>query len=285
MTRELEQSIKDRIKQISRAERRTFEDIWRTLIAERLLARIARSTLRDKLVFKGGICLANYIPIGRETKDLDFLSLSNKATESAIAKDFQEISKIDLADGFKFEVKRVRALRQIRQNIPGFRIGMIAQFGNTRTPQSIDLGFGDRVEVTDLTISLLQSERGPLFESNITLKAYPPEYILSEKFEGIIYRGAQNSRMKDYHDAWLLTRPVVGIDPKQARIAIEATFGNLGTEVSLIQSTDRLAELWARHVSDETIDSSLREQLPADIGPLIADLNQWLNEVFPELKQ
>ncbi len=44
------------------------------------------------------------------------------------------------------------------------------------------------------------NDKGALFEEGITLSAYPPEYIFSEKLEAIIYLDEANSRMKDFHD-------------------------------------------------------------------------------------
>ena len=43
-----------------------------------------------------------------------------------------------------------------------------------------------------------------MFEDSISLAAYPPEYIFSEKLEAILWLGEINSRMKDFYDIWLM---------------------------------------------------------------------------------
>ena len=40
MSKDLERSLKDRIKAIAKAENRAFNDIWKTLVLERFLSRL-----------------------------------------------------------------------------------------------------------------------------------------------------------------------------------------------------------------------------------------------------
>ena len=70
----IEQSIKERIKALAKERETTFAELWRNLILERFLTRLARSTYKDKFVLKGGSLLAKYIHLGRETQDLDFFT-------------------------------------------------------------------------------------------------------------------------------------------------------------------------------------------------------------------
>ena len=77
----IEQSIKEKIKALARERETTFAELWRNLILERFLTRLACSSYRDHFVLKGGTLLAKYLPIGRETQDLDFFiqKISNTA--------------------------------------------------------------------------------------------------------------------------------------------------------------------------------------------------------------
>ena len=52
-----EQALKERLKNIAALEKRTFNDVWRDLILERLLVRISRSSRRENFIFKGGLLL------------------------------------------------------------------------------------------------------------------------------------------------------------------------------------------------------------------------------------
>lgn len=40
MSKDLERSLKDRVKAIAKAERRAFNDVWKALALERFLARL-----------------------------------------------------------------------------------------------------------------------------------------------------------------------------------------------------------------------------------------------------
>ena len=68
-----EQALKDKIRHIAVREGRIFNHIWRDLTLERLLVRLSHSHYKNQFVFKGGLLLARYISLGRETKDADFL--------------------------------------------------------------------------------------------------------------------------------------------------------------------------------------------------------------------
>ncbi len=80
----MEQSIKEKIKALAKKRETTFVDLWRNLILERFLTRLSYSPYREKFILKGGILLAKYIPIGRETQDLDFLILKLPNTEQSL---------------------------------------------------------------------------------------------------------------------------------------------------------------------------------------------------------
>jgi len=43
-----------------------------------------------------------------------------------------------------------------------------------------------------------------LYEGNIELQCYPIEFIFAEKLETVIYRGPSNTRMKDFHDLFVI---------------------------------------------------------------------------------
>lgn len=69
-----EYSLKEKLRFIAKEEGRTFQDVWKTLVLERFLVRIAQSKFADQFVFKGGFLLARYIDIGLETKDVGLLA-------------------------------------------------------------------------------------------------------------------------------------------------------------------------------------------------------------------
>jgi predicted nucleotidyltransferase component of viral defense system len=89
MTKSREQSIKDKIKTISKEQNRQFGEVWQSMILERFLVRVSQSKYKDQLIFKGGLCLQKYLKVGRSTMDLDFLL-------RGISGKFQDSCRMDL---------------------------------------------------------------------------------------------------------------------------------------------------------------------------------------------
>lgn len=67
-----ESALKERLKIIAAERNTTLNKIWKQLLLERFLARLSNSSYQDKFIFKGGLLLAQYLPINRETIDVDF---------------------------------------------------------------------------------------------------------------------------------------------------------------------------------------------------------------------
>jgi len=204
MTSDLEKSFKAKLRTIAKEKNRDPADLWQNLTLERFLVRLAQSQYRKHFVLKGAILLSKYIEIGRETSDLDFLArkLSNGIGE--LRSIFEEITSIDLRDGFTFEEIKVSELAHPHMGYPGAEVSMMAYFGKIRFKVDIDICFGDIVEPIEYSIPLTTSSENALFESSVKLPCYPKEFIFAEKLETIIYRGSFNSRMKDFHQRFPL---------------------------------------------------------------------------------
>lgn len=69
----------------------------------------------------------------------------------------------------------------------------------------------------------------PIFEGRMTLQAYPIETIFSEKLETVVSKGAANSRMKDFHDLFLICKEEGLLDIVKLKDDIEKTFTYRGT--------------------------------------------------------
>ena len=94
----IEQSIKEKIKALAKEKETTFAELWRNLILERFLTRLAKSPYKDKFNLKGGMLLAKYIHIGRETQDLDFFIQKLSNTEQSLRTILIAICDIDSQD-------------------------------------------------------------------------------------------------------------------------------------------------------------------------------------------
>lgn len=67
------ESIRTKLKTIAKDSDKTFMELFKQLTFERFLSRVASSKYRKNLIFKGGLCLKQYIDTSRETKDINFL--------------------------------------------------------------------------------------------------------------------------------------------------------------------------------------------------------------------
>ncbi|HEX4045779.1 MAG TPA: nucleotidyl transferase AbiEii/AbiGii toxin family protein [Gammaproteobacteria bacterium] len=97
-----EAALKERLKIIATEKETTLNKIWKQLLLERFLARLSDSSYQDKFIFKGGLLLAQYIAINRETIDIDFLMTKIKSEMQHIEKVIKEVAATNSEDGFSF---------------------------------------------------------------------------------------------------------------------------------------------------------------------------------------
>jgi hypothetical protein len=79
-----EQALKDRLLLIAKERKIHPNECWKSLLLERFLARLSKSSERKKVIFKGGFLLSYLMDIGRETTDLDFLLNNMNASEKEV---------------------------------------------------------------------------------------------------------------------------------------------------------------------------------------------------------
>ncbi|NUN04729.1 MAG: nucleotidyl transferase AbiEii/AbiGii toxin family protein [Bdellovibrio sp.] len=231
------QALKDRLKFIAKEKGLTSQEVWNQLAFERFLARLAKSKHNDKFIFKGGLLLSQYIKIGRETVDLDFLMKNLSATEDAIKIAVTEIARVDLGDFFKFDYESIEKLDQPHMEYDGFRVTLKMSFETMTDKVQVDIGVGDVVNPEEMDYQTFDYKGAALFSDAIAIQVYPLETILAEKLETILAekletiasKGAINSRMKDYHDALLIVRSGDLPEGPELKKAIELTFANRRT--------------------------------------------------------
>lgn len=282
MKSEIEQSIKEKIKALAKEREATFAELWRNLILERFLTRLARSSYKEKFILKGGTLLAKYIHIGRETQDLDFLIQKLSNTEQSLRSVLQAICDIDANDSFSFQVAKIKILDHSQLAYTGAEITLQALFGATKTVMRIDLGFGDSVEPIEYPMNLTATSKGPLFESKISLHCYPKEFIFAEKLETVVFRGGGNTRMKDFHDLYSLIR-LDALDSPPAKKAVELVFHQRKTPLKKLpvsfgkDAVETLEKNWNAYRKKIKVKKDALK-LPESIENVVSDLNQWLEE-------
>ena len=275
-----EQALKERIKIISKELNISFNECFKKLLLERFLVRLSKSSYINKFIFKGGFLLSYLINIGRETKDLDFAiqGISNNLKE--IEKVIKEIIFLPINDGFVFENLKVREMPHPLMHYFGARISMNALFDKIRFKVIVDLGFGDFINPDEYDLPLTGNKKSSLFESTIKFNCYPIDFIFAEKLHSIIVRGQDNSRMKDFHDLYLLINQKGNEFHEKFMLILEKVFEhrNSAFVLPLKFNEKDLFELqnhWKRHLK------GLKNNhiFPYEIKDVIFAINEWLEKV------
>ena len=219
-------SIRQRLLNLARERQEEFQLILVRYAAERLLYRLSKSPHADQFLLKGALLFQLWTgQPHRATLDLDLLGYGNDAVArfEGIFRDLCTTAVED--DGLKFLPDQIQG-EEIRedQRYAGVRIRGTAMLGTAKIPLQIDIGFGDAVTPRP------QSVKYPslLGLPTATMKAYPKETVVAEKFEAMVSLGIANSRMKDFYDLWVLSSDF-DFDGRVLARAVRATFERRGT--------------------------------------------------------
>lgn len=274
-------ALKDRLKVIAKEKGVTFNEVWKQLLLERFLSRLSSSAHQEKFIFKGGLLLAQYLVIGRETTDADFLMTKLKAEAPAIEKAVREILALDTTDGFSFSWSGIDELKQPHMDYPGFRVTLDAAFEKMKDKIQLDIGVGDLVTAVEDDFKPFTYKGKPIFAGEISLLVYPVETIFAEKLETMTSKGAANSRMKDYHDILLMIQEKDLLDVKKLKAAITVTFKHRNTEYKIPIEFDApgmatLQTLWTSHRNGL---GKFKDRLPDQISTALTEINSWLKSL------
>lgn len=277
MNRDLEKSLKSRLRNIAYEKKVDPSLLWQSLVLERFLARLAQSQHAPHFVLKGGFLLANYLPIDRHTQDIDFLVQGISNDLNLLGEVIEQIARIDLSDGFEFSDVSVKELTHFHMKYPGARASMQVQFGKARFRLTIDLGFGDMVLPRKKVFSLIKGEKGTLFEGQVEISCYPMEFILAEKIEAVAKRGSGNSRMKDFHDIHTILKSGQ-VDRTRSLEITRSVFEHRQTAMKFPMIYDqaqieKLQSFWESYLQSVT-DKAV---IPKEIGSVIDMINLWCN--------
>ena len=166
---------------------------------ESLLKRISNSKYKDKFIIKGGLLLSSIFGVNlRSTMDLDTTIKGLPLNREVITKIINEIINIDVSDNIKLEIESIKDIRE-EELYSGFKVNLKAEFDGLKTNLMIDITTGDVI-----TYKEVEFKYKTLFDDEIiNIMTYNYETIIAEKFESIISRNIDNTRMKDYYDLYM----------------------------------------------------------------------------------
>ena len=217
---------------------------------ETLLKRISKSKYKDKFIIKGGLLLSSIFGVNlRSTMDLDTTIKGLPLNRETITKVINEIISIDVEDNIKLEIENVKDIRE-EELYSGFEVNLKAKFDGLKTNLMIDITTGDVI-----TYKEVEFKYSTIFDNEtINIMTYNYETIIAEKFESIISRNIDNTRMKDYYDLYMFVNLKWNdINKDTLRNAIFNTskaretldyIDNASKYIELINDDSRLKSLW-----------------------------------------
>jgi hypothetical protein len=195
-------SVRQQLLDQARAKRVDFNLLLTRYGLERLLYRLGRSEYRERFVLKGAMLFPLWGVVSyRSTRDVDLLGYGESEIEVLVTV-FRTICQTEVADdGITFDPASVQA-EDIRDQMEygGTRLKLNADLAGARIHLQVDIGFGDVI-----TPSADSAEYPVLLDHPAPhLRVYPRETVIAEKFQAMVHLGIANSRMKDFHDLWVL---------------------------------------------------------------------------------
>ncbi len=249
-------SLKAKASNLSKKTNIPNKYLIQSFMFEALLKRISISKYKDKFIIKGGLLLSSIFGVNlRSTMDLDTTVKVLPLNRETITKVINEIISIDLEDNINMEIENIKDIRE-EELYSGFEVNLKAEFDGLKTNLMIDITTGDVI-----TYKEVKFKYSTLFDNEtINIMTYNYETIIAEKFESIISRNIDNTRMKDYYDLYMFVNLKWNyINKETLRKAIINTSKNRQTldyidnaskYIELISNDSRLKALWNSYQSN-----------------------------------
>ena len=273
-------SVHQRLLNIAKERGAPFNELLQYYAMERVLSRLSQSTHADSFVLKGALLFRVWDePDSRATRDIDLLAFLDNSPEN-LAAIFREVCAKDEADGLVFDPGSVIA-QTIKEDADyeGVRVRFRGHLGNARITVQVDTGFGDIVHP-----DIVRAEYPVMLDlPSPSLRMYPPETVIAEKVQAMVYLGRLNSRMKDFYDVWRLSRQFE-FDGYAICTAIRATFKNRQTEIidfdelaAELSENEKLDQQWKAFLRKSDLKgpeefSSALSVIGAFVGPVLTSL-------------
>lgn len=245
-------SIRAKLLEHARKTKQEFQFVLDRWAAERFLFRLGRSKLRKNFILKGATLFLIWRgDLPRRTRDIDLLGYGSSNVDD-VARAMREICLIEADDGIVFHADDI-AVIEIRADAEydGVRVKVPATLDKAKTTLQVDIGFGDVVmpAVEDRHIPTILPLEAP------SLRTYPAETVIAEKFQAMVQLDIANSRMKDFYDIWLLSQEQQ-FEMDRLADALKATFQRRRTELPSALPTalsekflEDKAKLWREFLS------------------------------------
>ena len=279
--RNIPASIRQRLLNRARSEKRPFNELLQYYAMERFLYRLSQSQHAKRFILKGALMLRVWrSPELRPTMDIDMLGRTSN-DEAAVVTQIRDVLAVEVeADGLLFDPGSITA-EGITENADyvGIRIRFQGLLDTARINMQIDIGFGDMVypEAQEADIPTLLDSPVP------RLLCYCRESAIAEKFEAMVKLGALNSRMKDFFDIWLLSR-LFDFEGTRLAKAIRLTFEKRETVLSSEIEAFTESFIQAKQVQSAAFKKRLhQEHVPDSFGEIASTIDRFLSPVVASI--
>lgn len=275
--------IKDLIRNRAKGDSAKAQMLLRHFAMERLLERLSVSPYKSDFILKGGMLLSSIVGIEeRMTRNIDATMRSRDMSPENVARIINEISSIDIGDGFTFELGEATEIMEDSE-YGGVRIPVTASIERTKTTFKIDVSTGDAItpDAIEYVYRLMFEDR------SISLHSYNDETFLGEKLETILSLATQNTRMRDFYDIWALRTSGREIDYALLNCALEATravrkstttIGEFKQIFALLQESTEMADAWRRYqLSNPFAESINWQDALAALNAIMTDMSSCSN--------
>lgn len=243
-------SLKAKVSILSKKNNIPNKYLIQNFMFEDLLKRISKSKYKDKFIIKGGFLLSSIFGVNlRSTMDLDTTIKGLPLDRETITRVINEIINIDVEDNVKLEIENIKDIRE-EELYSGFEVNLKADFDGLKTNLMIDITTGDII-----TYKEVEFKYNTIFDhETINIMTYNYETIIAEKFESIISRNIDNTRMKDYYDLYMfvnlkwsdinkeiLKKAIINTSKERETLDY---IDNASNYIELISDDSRLKSLW-----------------------------------------
>lgn len=271
-------SLKAKAKNLAKKYNIDSSYILQTYMFEALLKRISVSKYSDNLIIKGGSLLSSLFGVDyRTTLDLDTTLKGVPLEKENIEKIMNEIINIDVGDNIKMSIFSIKDIR-VEEIYPGFSVHINADFEGLKKHLLIDITTGDVITYREIKFSY----KTIFDESVINIMAYNMETIIAEKFEAVLSKNIENTRMKDYYDLYvfstlkwnvvdkvLLKKVIYNTCNKRNSINY---LNNSAEYISLVANDSKIKGLWERYQNNYSYAKNITFEDTIDAINKINDL-------------
>jgi hypothetical protein len=276
-------SVHHRLLNRARATSRPFNQLLQSFAIERFVYRLSRTPQADRFILKGALMLSAWSGSDtRPTMDIDLLGKIDNSWDAIVAVVKDACRRRVRPDGMSFDESSVSAVRITEEaKYEGVRVRLRANLGNARVALQIDVGFGDVIVPGPTRVVLPPLLDFPPPEMN----GYSMESTIAEKFQTMVKLGVVKSRMKDFHDIWMLSNRF-DFEGRVLSEAVSKTFENRRTPIT-VQPT-ALDPSFARDRFKKTrwlafLGKSMLEEPPGAFEEVHAAIRAFLGPVTAAL--